>query len=198
MVDTSSPKDGVRKEVLDESEAPKKLNMSQNELYASTKAASYFLATEFSRREPKTGGVIHIAGNPGNYATNLWTYVRLHLYLSRSPTPSTLESGMEMVFSLDSFHSQRQQVPTLLYTLLRPVLRNPSPHGADTWLWMGLSDEVTLDDVAAGRYAMCDGRWHPGQRGDLVAALRPVSEGGSGRAREVYEWCEKQVAEYLH
>lgn len=78
MVDTSSPKDGVRKEVLDDLEAPKKLNMSQNELYASTKAASYFLATQFSRREPKSGGVIHIAGNPGNYATNLWTYVRFH------------------------------------------------------------------------------------------------------------------------
>lgn len=85
MVDTSSPKDGVRKEILDDPEAPKKLKMSQNELYASTKAASYFLATEFSRREPKTGGVIHVAGNPGNYATNLWTYVRLITSLFRSP-----------------------------------------------------------------------------------------------------------------
>lgn len=62
---------------------------------------------------------------------------------------------------------------------------------------MGLSDEVTLEDAAAGRYAMCDGRWHPGQRSDLVAATRSVNEGGSGRASEVYEWCEKQVAEYL-
>ncbi|KAJ4411357.1 hypothetical protein N0V82_009009 [Gnomoniopsis sp. IMI 355080] len=164
MVETSSPKDGVRKEFLnDPAAAPKEFKMNQNELYASTKAACYFLATEFSRREPREGGgVIHLAGNPGNYATNLWAHV-----------------------------------PTLLYALVRPALRNPSPHGADTWLWMGLSDEVTLEDAAAGRYAMCDGRWHPGQRGDLVAALRDVSEGGSGRAKEVFEWCEKEVAEFL-
>lgn len=79
MVDTSSPKDGVRKELLNDPEAPKKLNMSQNELYASTKAACYFLAAEISRREPITGGVVHIAGNPGNYATNLWVHVSLCL-----------------------------------------------------------------------------------------------------------------------
>lgn len=77
MVDTSSPKEGVRKEILDDPEAPKKFKMNQNELYASTKAACYFLATEFSRREPEQGGVIHLAGNPGNYATNLWVHVRL-------------------------------------------------------------------------------------------------------------------------
>lgn len=63
---------------------------------------------------------------------------------------------------------------------------------------MGLSDDITLEDVAAGRYAMCDGQWHPGQRADLVAALQPVNEGGSGRASGVYEWCEKQLSDYLH
>lgn len=77
------------------------------------------------------------------------------------------------------------------------MLRNPSPHGADTWLWMGLSREITLEDAVAGRYAMCDGRWHPGQRGDVVSSLRSVDEGGSGRANEVYMWCKKKVANYL-
>lgn len=62
---------------------------------------------------------------------------------------------------------------------------------------MGFSDEVTLEDAAAGRYAMCDGRWHPGQRGDLVSALRPADEGGSGRASQVYKWCEDKLAEFL-
>lgn len=62
---------------------------------------------------------------------------------------------------------------------------------------MGLSDEVTLEDAAAGRYAMCDGRWHPGQRGDLVSALRRVDEGGSGRATELFHWCEKELAKFL-
>lgn len=62
---------------------------------------------------------------------------------------------------------------------------------------MGFSDDVTLDKAASGAYAMCDGRWHPGQRGDIVTALRPVEEGGSGRAVEVYDWCEEQVGMYL-
>lgn len=78
MVETHSPNDGVRKELLDDPEAPQKLNMHQNELYSSTKAACYFLATEFSRREPKKGGVIHLAGNPGNYATDAFAHVRTH------------------------------------------------------------------------------------------------------------------------
>jgi hypothetical protein len=62
---------------------------------------------------------------------------------------------------------------------------------------MGFSEEVTLEDAAAGRYAICDGRWHPGQRGDLVSALRGPEEGGTGKASEVYDWCEEKVAEYL-
>lgn len=162
LVENGSPKDGVRKELLEHSGSPQDLNMGQNELYSSTKAACYFLASEFARRQPKSGAVLHVAGNPGNYVTGMWDYV-----------------------------------PSWLYFLVWPLLRNVSPHGADTWLWMGFSDEVTLEDAAAGRYAMCDGRWHPGQRGDLVSALRGREEGGTGRASEVYEWCESKVAEFL-
>ncbi|KAG6363286.1 hypothetical protein INS49_008383 [Diaporthe citri] len=162
LVENGSPKDGVRKEFLDNTGSPKDLNIGQDELYSSTKAACYFLASEFARRQPNSGGVLHIAGNPGNYVTGMWDHV-----------------------------------PNWLYFLVWPLLRNASPHGADTWLWMGFSDEVTLEDAAAGRYAMCDGRWHPGQRGDLVAALRGREEGGTGRASEVYDWCEDKVAEFL-
>lgn len=75
MVESSSPKGGVRKELLDDAGAAKKLNLSQNELYASTKAGCYFLASEFSRRQSKTNGVIHVAGNPGNYVSGVWDYV---------------------------------------------------------------------------------------------------------------------------
>lgn len=59
---------------------------------------------------------------------------------------------------------------------------------------MGLSPVFTLEDAAASRYATCNCRWHPGQRGDLVSALRSVEDGGSGRANEVYIWCEKELA----
>lgn len=167
MVETHSPEDGVRKDFLEaersaDAESAKTQDISQNELYASTKAACWFLASESARRQPQTGAVLHVAGNPGNYVTGMWVHV-----------------------------------PGLLYAVVRPLLRNPSPHGADTWLWMGFSDEVTLEDAAAGRYAMCDGRWHPGQRADLVSALRGVDEGGSGRASEVYKWCEDLVVKFL-
>lgn len=86
--------------------------------------------------------------------------------------------------------------PTLLRWLLRPILRDVA-RGADTYLWMAFSEDVTAEDAAAGRYAMCDGRWHPGQRDDLVVALRGEEEGGSGRAREFFEWCERAIKPFV-
>lgn len=79
LVKTGSPKHGVRKELLQDSEAHKKLKISETELYSSTKAASYFLASEFARcqQQPETAGVIHLAGNPGNYVTGVWKDVGL-------------------------------------------------------------------------------------------------------------------------
>jgi hypothetical protein len=62
---------------------------------------------------------------------------------------------------------------------------------------MGFSESVTLDDAVAGRYATCDGRWHPGQREDLLLALRRKEEGGSGRAAEFYDWCEHATGNFL-
>lgn len=88
--------------------------------------------------------------------------------------------------------------PWLLLLLVRPLLRDPALQGADTYLWMGFSDEVTLDDAVAGRYAMCNGRWHPGQRPDLLQALREPDEGGNGWARKVFDWCEEKVQDYLN
>lgn len=73
--------------------------------------------------------------------------------------------------------------PSLLFYILRPMLRDPV-HGAETYLWMAFSESVTLDDAAAGRYAICDGRWHPGQRAGLLLALRKEEKSGSGRAME--------------
>jgi hypothetical protein len=105
--------------------------------------------------------VLHIAGNPGTYNTNMWQYS-----------------------------------PWIIYLLSWPVVRGTA-HGADKYLWMGISDSVTLEDAANGRYATCDGRWHPGQREDLLLALRGTEEGGSGRAAQFYEWCEQTTEEFL-
>lgn len=90
-----------------------------------------------------------------------------------------------------------QYTPTLLYWFFRVLMRDESEHGADTYLWMGFSESVTIDDAVAGRYAICDGRWHPGQRSDLLLALRNETEGGTGRAGEFFEWCNNVAKSFL-
>lgn len=155
LVEMMSPQGGIRKEFLQDAASSV---ADENELYSSSKAANWFLASEFSRRQ---SAVLHVAGNPGNYLTNIWRHT-----------------------------------PSLLFYILRPILRDPV-HGAETYLWMAFSEAVTLDEAAAGRYAICNGRWHPGQRGDLLLALRGEGEGGSGRAREYFEWCEEKVKGFV-
>ncbi|KAI4863511.1 putative steroid dehydrogenase [Hypoxylon rubiginosum] len=162
LVELMSPKEGVRKEYLQDPFSIK----DPNELYASSKVANWFLASEFARRQSSEAGafgvgVVHLAGNPGNYSTGIW-----------------------------------RTVPSWLTFVVSPILRDPV-HGAETFMWIAFSDEVTMPDAVAGRYAMCDGRWHPGQRADLVVGLKGEEEGGSGRAREYFEWCEERVKEFL-
>ncbi|KAI0836617.1 putative steroid dehydrogenase [Hypoxylon sp. FL0890] len=144
LVEMTSPKDGIRKDFLQNGKSVK----DENELYASSKAANWFLASEFAHRNSGLG-VIHIAGNPGNYVTGIW----------------------------------------------RHVPRRDPVHGAETYPWMAFSDSVTMDEAVTGRYAICDGRWHPGQRQDLFLALK---SGGSGRAKEYFDWCERRVEEFVH
>lgn len=153
LVEVMSPETGMRKAFLQDPASVK----DENELYSSSKTANWFLASEFARRQ---SDVLHVAGNPGNYLTNIWRHT-----------------------------------PSLLFYILRPILRDPI-HGAETYLWMAFSEAVTLDDAAAGRYAICDGRWHPGQRADLLLALRKEEDGGSGRAMEYFDWCEEKVKDF--
>lgn len=163
LVEAMSPIGGIRKTFLEDPESLK----NENELYASSKTANWFLASEFARRQASLAGgtrepgVVHIAGNPGNYVTNIW-----------------------------------RSVPAWTYYAVRPILRD-AVHGAETYLWMAFSGSVTLDEAVAGRYAICDGRWHPGQRKDLIQALKSVDEGGSGRAGEYYDWCEARVVDFV-
>jgi NAD(P)-dependent dehydrogenase (short-subunit alcohol dehydrogenase family) len=173
-VDMFSPKGGVRRDFLRDPAATA-TRMRPFAIYSASKAANWFVAAEFARRQPDGddengddgdggsggGAVLHIAGNPGNYNTSIWRHT-----------------------------------PALVVWLLRPTLRHPV-HGAETNLFMGCSDSVTLADAAAGRYAICDGRWHPAPRKDLLLALRGEEEGGTGQARECFEWCEERVREFL-
>ncbi|KAK8045800.1 light induced alcohol dehydrogenase Bli-4 [Apiospora saccharicola] len=165
LVEMMSPKDGIRKTFLENPDSV----TDQNELYSSSKTANWFLASEFSRRQvaDHSAGttqprVVHIAGNPGQYVTNIW-----------------------------------RSIPALTYYLTRPILRDPI-HGMETYLWMAFSDSVTFDRVMAGGYAICDGRWHPGQREDLLLALKGVDQGGSGRASEYFDWCDAAVKDFVN
>ncbi|KAK5653955.1 hypothetical protein OQA88_7631 [Cercophora sp. LCS_1] len=156
MVDMGTPEGGIRKGFLDGTVTVK----NPNELYSSSKAGCWFVAAEGARRYGTEDGVVHVAGNPGNYVTNIW-----------------------------------RDTPAWLFWLVRPILRD-QVHGAETYLWMGFAKEVTLEEAENGRYAICDGRWHPGQRADLLLAVRSVEDGGSGRARQCWEWCEERTKEY--
>jgi hypothetical protein len=88
----------------------------------------------------------------------------------------------------------------------------PPPMGAYTELYAGLSPEVTLEK--SGQWSKCScnqrfdhmfwltlsvvpfGRFYP-LREDLNNAVKLESEGGTGGCYHFFEWCEKQVKEYL-
>ncbi|KAF1995911.1 NAD(P)-binding protein [Amniculicola lignicola CBS 123094] len=89
----------------------------------------------------------------------------------------------------------RRQASSWYYPF-RPALRDPI-HGAWTYLWMAFYKDVTMDDAVTGKYAMCDGRWHPGQREDLLLALKTKEEGGTGQAAAYFDWCETKVGPFL-
>ena len=74
-----------------------------------------------------------------------------------------------------------------------PLLHN-AKLGAYTELWAGLSPEVTEEQN--GKYIIPWGRLHPSPRNDLLEALKPKQEGGTGQAQDFRAWCEKQVAEF--
>ncbi|KAJ9155706.1 short-chain dehydrogenase protein [Pleurostoma richardsiae] len=75
---------------------------------------------------------------------------------------------------------------------------HPPIKGAYTILFAGLSPEVTVEKA-------CDhslwvypwGRLYKYPRKDIVAGFKPESEGGTGKAMKFWDWCEKQIQEYL-
>ena len=149
MVDLLAPEGGVDLAQLDVWTA------DRNEHYAASKAAAWFLAYEFHRRQEEGSGVVSVAMNPGTLRTGAWRYAWFYEY-------------------------------PLWYPLFSRAV-----DGAHTNLWCGLSKEVCMTD--GGKYAMPWGRWHPGQRVDIVAGLKQVREGGTGQAAELWKWCEKTV-----
>ncbi|KAJ6440731.1 short-chain dehydrogenase protein [Purpureocillium lavendulum] len=78
--------------------------------------------------------------------------------------------------------------------LLRRTLLYPPVYGAYTSLFAGFSPEVTAEK--SGSYIAPWGQlWKVSK--DMVDAARTTSQGGTGVAREFWEWSEKQVEPYI-
>ncbi|KAI0977226.1 hypothetical protein F4678DRAFT_412208 [Xylaria arbuscula] len=84
--------------------------------------------------------------------------------------------------------------PYLVAKFLKLFILHPSINGAYTELFAGLSPDVTLDK--SGGWIVPFGRFMS-IRKDLKEATKTKAEGGSGIAKEFWEWTEEQVRPYL-
>ncbi|KAJ6021979.1 NAD(P)-binding protein [Penicillium herquei] len=76
----------------------------------------------------------------------------------------------------------------------RPLLHSPVL-AAHTLLYAGFSPDVTLENHVDA-YVIPWGRIHPGVADNLRHAIDRTEDGGSGRAKEFWEFCEKATREY--
>ncbi|KAL4796225.1 hypothetical protein BDV19DRAFT_398343 [Aspergillus venezuelensis] len=82
----------------------------------------------------------------------------------------------------------------IMKLLAYPLLYSPA-RAAHTALYAGLSGDILKENN--GCYVIPFGRIHGDLPERLVIAMRGVEEGGTGRAREVWEFCEEVVKDYL-
>ncbi|KAI5925275.1 hypothetical protein F4810DRAFT_708661 [Camillea tinctor] len=84
--------------------------------------------------------------------------------------------------------------PYVVGKILKWFFLHPPIKGAYTELFAGLSPEVTMENT--GGWVVPWGRFMRSRK-DLYEATKRKSEGGSGIAKEFWEWNEKQVEPYL-
>lgn len=87
----------------------------------------------------------------------------------------------------------RDQTSIARWFLRRTVLW-PSIYGAYTLLFAGLAEEV-VGKQGTGDWVVPWGRYLPVRR-DVYEASKPRTEGGSGIARDFWNWSETQVQKY--
>ncbi|KAF2735647.1 NAD(P)-binding protein [Polyplosphaeria fusca] len=75
-----------------------------------------------------------------------------------------------------------------------PLLHRPKL-AAFTELYAGLSLDVSQENN--GCYVVPWGKIHQSMRADLIEAVKAKSEGGSGKAEEFWEFCEKYTNDYM-
>lgn len=85
------------------------------------------------------------------------------------------------------------------HTPWMPYLAFPLMHkpklAAYTQLYCGLSQDITVEEN--GCYVIPWGRIHRDLRKDLVEASKTKEEGGSGTAKEFWEFCDEKTREYI-
>ncbi|KAI1297500.1 hypothetical protein F5Y03DRAFT_369390 [Xylaria venustula] len=84
--------------------------------------------------------------------------------------------------------------PYVVAKFLKWFILHPSINGAYTELFAGLSPDVTLEK--SGAWIVPFGRFMP-IRKDLKEATKTKAEGGSGIAKEFWDWTEEQVRPFL-
>ncbi|KAJ5735606.1 NAD(P)-binding protein [Penicillium malachiteum] len=82
----------------------------------------------------------------------------------------------------------------LMKFFTRPLLHSPIL-AAHTLLYAGFSPDLTLENQVES-YVIPWGRIHPGVADNLRHAIDRSEDGGSGRAKEFWEFCEKATREY--
>lgn len=149
-----APKGGV---VFDEKTGEPTRQGAQQIIYAQTKAANAFLASEVARRYGRDG-IISVGWNPGNLLTELGRHMN-----------------------------------RIAFMLVRLIVYE-AKFGAYTMLYAGWSSDI--DASLNGAYVWPFGRMGILKPG-LLAAMKSKEEGGTGEAKRLWEWCEKECGKYL-
>ncbi|KAL4901621.1 hypothetical protein BDW74DRAFT_170075 [Aspergillus multicolor] len=83
----------------------------------------------------------------------------------------------------------------IMKLLAWPLLHN-AKDAACTALFAAFSPEISLQNHGRDVYVIPFGRVHGSIPTRLVDAMKGTDEGGTGRAGEVWGWCEEQIREY--
>lgn len=161
--------------------------MSPLERYGMTKAGNWLHAVEFARRH-RDDGIISMPCNPGHLKTDLY------------------RDGGQMakaVLSTIALYAPIFGAYTELYCATSPdiTLQQSGDWGKSGFARLS-SSPLSIKGI---RYANPEclsgpvipwGRFNP-IRADLLEATKSEVEGGNGNAQKFWEWCEKQIAEFL-
>ncbi|RAK82732.1 NAD(P)-binding protein [Aspergillus fijiensis CBS 313.89] len=136
--------------------------------YATSKLGNWFLSVEFARR--------YGSGSASASASGSSPLVSVAQNPGAANTNLLRNARWMKLLSWPLLHKPALAATTVLYAALAEELDRPENNGAYVIPW---------------------GRIHPGVAPGLARHLAAEEEGGSGRAREFWEWCEERTRDYL-